>query len=234
MSGRIIGPTTFQVKKLYEKAGVMLNSAELPDHAALEISFLAYLAEQESLSGADAEDWRAVREAFVEKHAGRWLPTIGGQLLRSPYPAWAAVGYILDACFAEEKPIPKICPVQTGSPMIIRAEDCTLCGFCVQTCPEKALKIHEDEHTTALWLLAEHCTQCRKCGQVCDQKALSYEIRKLPAAALLRQSHRATCPACSAQTVSQAEINAIATRLGEHPRWLDYCLDCRPKLLEMN
>jgi hypothetical protein len=44
---------------------------------------------------------------------------------------------------------------------------------------------------------------------------------------VLRVSERAHCPLCGDPTVSKAELEAVAARLGEHPVWLDACLVCR-------
>jgi TorA maturation chaperone TorD len=65
LSGRLLGPQTFAVERLYHAAGLESASAELPDHASTELAFLAYLAEQ----GADN-----IERGFITKHAGRWLP----------------------------------------------------------------------------------------------------------------------------------------------------------------
>jgi TorA maturation chaperone TorD len=229
LDGRLPGPATFQLKKLYEQGGLESSSAELPDHAALELEFLAYLTEQANYEHSSAKDWHAVRNLFIKNHAGRWLPIVGQQMVRSPYPAWAAIGYVLIASLSKETPKPahKTPGGDQLFPEIMLAEDCTLCGFCVQVCPVQALKIHEDENTTELWLIPKTCTHCHKCEKVCDSKALNLSAKKLSAATLLRQSQRAICSACSTPTVSQAELKTVAAMLGEHPAWLDYCLDCR-------
>jgi len=233
LNGRLPGPATFQVKKLYTKAGLESSSAELPDHAALELDFLAYLTEQASHADSSAQDWLAARTLFIKNHAGRWLPTVGQQMIRSPYPTWAAIGQLLITSLIKETPKPPH-KIQSGGevfPEIARAEDCTLCGFCVQVCPVQALIIHEDEQTTALWLIPKNCTHCRKCEKVCDSNALTFSANEITSETLLRQSERAICPVCKTRTVSQAELKTVATLLGEHPAWLDYCLDCRSQYM---
>ncbi len=229
LNGRLPGPATFQVKKLYLKAGLESRNAELPDHAALELEFLAYLSEQASNSNRAANDWYAVQKLFIKNHAGLWLPTVGQQMIGSVYPAWAAIGNVLIASLSKAEANSRVRKKTKVAvyPGIAQEDKCTLCGFCVQACPEQALKIHENEQATELWLIAKNCTHCRKCEVVCGPKALAFRESKISATILLRQSERANCSACNAPTVSQVEINAVAAMLGEHPAWLDTCLNCR-------
>ncbi len=235
--GRFPGPSTFAVKNLYARAGLRVEGAEMPDHASLELAFLAYLCQQEARGGMDSAEWRAARRMFVKNHAGKWLPEVGRALLRSGSPAWQALGQVLIASLSKRpgKPL-NISPVSQNStktcpvliPTIEDATLCNLCGFCIQVCPTKALRMHEDEQHTELWLLPKNCIGCSKCAEVCGQAALELE----PSFAnqetvLLRCSDRAQCPRCGAPTVSQAELDAVADRLGEYPTWLDTCLECR-------
>ena len=233
-NGRIPGPATFQVKKLYAQAGLESDSAELPDHAALELAFLVYLSEQASKANSSVEDWLAVRDLFINNHAGFWLPTVGQQLIRSQHPAWVAIGYTLIASLTKAKRIAKKNNLQVAYPVIAQEEDCTLCGFCVQICPEQALKINEDEQNTELWLIPQNCTSCHKCETVCDSNALTLSTNIITSTIRLRQSERAICPACNARTVSKAELKTVVMMLGEQPAWLDYCLNCRPQHIGMN
>lgn len=118
-------------------------------------------------------------------------------------------------------------------PAVARAEGCTLCGFCVQVCPARALRVDEDAHETRLTLDPASCTGCGRCVRACDPRALMLAAADATAYAIcytpriLRRSPRASCPACGAPTVSQAELAYVATQLGDRPAWLDYCLACR-------
>lgn len=227
VNGRIPGPATFTVQNIYKQAGLESEGAELPDHAALELSFLAFLSRQE-IESADTERL-AVRRLFIKNHAGLWLPDVGRALMHSAYPAWQALGQLLVASLSPNTRPPRSSEAsEVAHPVILEPSDCTLCGFCVQSCPTRALSIHEDDSATALWLAAKRCISCEQCARVCLSKALAMEgASNTSTPVLLRQSERAICPACKTHTVSQAELEAIVTQLGEHPRWLDYCLDCR-------
>ena len=98
----------------------------------------------------------------------------------------------------------------------------------MQTCPTRALKIHEDAQMTQLWLLPSLCVHCRKCEQVCDDQALTMTDNSLdPSPVMIRQSARAICPVCGTVTVSEAELAAVAKRLNDRPTWLDLCMECR-------
>jgi nitrate reductase assembly molybdenum cofactor insertion protein NarJ len=77
LTGRILGPATFAVEKLYRATGLERVGAELPDHASLELAFLAHLA----AVGQDAV--LPAERQFIERHAGRWLPSLGRALARS-------------------------------------------------------------------------------------------------------------------------------------------------------
>jgi TorA maturation chaperone TorD len=233
VDGKIPGPSTFAVKSLYERVGLKNEGAELADHAAFELYFLAFLCERGVQAGNTSSEWEFARQYFIKHHARRWLPSVGRSLIQSGYSAWAAIGHLLIASLEKEKVLRLTNPVNKGIPQIANSDECSLCGFCVQVCPTKALRIRENNQTTELWVLPEYCISCRKCEQVCDRNLLSVYQSKPTEPVMLRGSLRATCPACGTQTVSQAEIAFITDQLGGHPVWLDFCLDCRHQLIEM-
>jgi len=231
IDGRIPGPSTFVVQSLYKKANLEFVGAELSDHAALELSFLAYLCEQEVQAKVGSYEWDTVRRLFIKKHAGRWLPDAARAMTRSKFPTWKAIGYLLIASVEQgtnrivnQKPTNLL-------PEVSNREGCSLCGFCIQVCPTKALRIREDKHTTALWLLPPCCIQCSKCESVCETGGLTLTNWVADSPVLLQESQRGACSMCGSPTVSQAELEAIAARLGERPDWLFYCLECRSSLL---
>ncbi len=244
VDGRLPSPATFALQTVYRQAGLELVG-ELPDHAAVELEFLSFLAEREEEDAGQAQKWRSVRRHFLKEHANRWLPQVARRLAQADDGAWAAVGLLLTAVLAlPDRPRSSHTSTMLGLPMMTAVEECTLCGFCVQTCPTRALRISEDEQATRLYLLPDFCIHCGKCETVCDERVLVMNggmatetacteyLGKLgtgsvEVAVLLRQSPRASCPRCGRPTVSQAEIDAIVSRLGEHPAWLDYCLNCR-------
>lgn len=241
LTGRILGPATFAVEKLYRLAGLNVQraNAELADHASLELAFLARLAAIEQDATLPAE------RQFIEQHAGRWLPNLGRALAGSGDEAYAPIGQLLADWLTERAGVIAVSAVtdqRHSSPSRLPAvpdpETCTLCGFCVQVCPVRALAIRESASETALALNAAVCVGCGKCERICKAHAL--EMKQAPKEPqpstgswnVLRQSPRAMCRACGEPMVSRAELDFVAAQIGR-PAWLDYCLECRPLFLEM-
>jgi TorA maturation chaperone TorD/Fe-S-cluster-containing hydrogenase component 2 len=230
VNGRLLGSETLAVGNLYRQVGLEIDGAELPDHAAIELEFLSFLAEQEMTDTPNSRDWRTARRLFIKQHAGCWLPDVGRRLATSPDPAWHVIGQLLTAVLSPPKNGRRTQTSGLNLPQIANTDACTLCGFCAQVCPTRALWIDEDTQMTRLRLMTGLCVRCRQCERVCDEEALKMTGGSMPpTAVVLRQSPRAICPGCDTATVSQAELTAVAARLGHHPTWLDYCMDCRAK-----
>ena len=228
LSGQLLGPETWAVEKLYHAAGLDTIGAELADHASLELAFLSHLA-----AGGHA----SIERSFIAQHAGRWLPDVGRAMLRSGDPVYAPIGQLL-ADWLFEAPHPRRAHTQSSCrrvPVILAAAACTLCGFCVQVCPTRALAVHETEDMTALLLSNSMCMGCGKCERVCETHALaiqsSGEVRSSTEWRVLRQSPRARCRGCEQPMVSRAELEFVAGQIGR-PAWLEYCPDCRPYVME--
>jgi len=227
LDGRVPGPAAFAVKALYAQAGLQLDGPELPDHAAVELSFLAHLAALESEDQAESDLWRQSRRLFIKNHAGNWLPAVAEHMGRSPSPAWTALGHLLTASLALSPVRPLSASTALTFPSIPKPDSCSLCGFCVQACPTRALSIRETPSQTSLWLDIPSCIACRKCVQVCYLNALKPEpADEGPHEILLRVSPRALCPQCGEPTVSRAELDEVSSRIGS-PDWLALCPSCR-------
>ena len=224
VDGHFPTSTTFAVQAAYRQAGLDL-AGELPDHAAVELEFLSFLAEQEEEDAGRAQKWRTARHRFLKEHAGRWLPDVGRSLMSASDASWAAVGLVLTAVFTPNR---KRRSLLLALPVIADGDRCSMCGFCVQVCPTNALGIVEDERMTRLQLLAARCIHCAKCEKVCHDGAMAMiEGEAGITAVSLFESPRARCPLCQQPTVSEAEIDAVVSRLGSHPAWLDHCPQCR-------
>lgn len=237
--GRLLGPETAAVAQIYRAAGLQISGGELPDHASLELAFLAYLAEQQATTTAQVRQWRSLERRFIKKHAGRWLPELGQALAASGDTVYAPIGTFLAEWLQEatrsrtrHRPPNR----QRLLPVIGREVDCTLCGFCVQACPTSALSIRETETETALLLSAVACIGCERCVRICQEKVLLLEAAQrkqlsTPGWTVLRRSPRATCPECNTPTVSFAELAHVTAQIGPLP-WLARCHDCRAQLVE--
>ncbi len=233
-SGKLFGPETVEVEAIYRAAGLVPVGAELPDHASLELAFLAYIAQQQSISGEETRPWQEIERKFIQQHAGRWLPALGRDLAGSQDEVYAPIGQFLAGWLTNiAQPFPRgyTRPSYRWTPELQKAEDCNLCGFCVQVCPQRTLAIRENAMETVLVSSTSICSGCRKCERICPTHAL--RIEKLEAGTeapvetvVLRSSPRAQCPTCGQPTVSQAEIEAIVEKIGNLP-WIELCPDCR-------
>jgi nitrate reductase assembly molybdenum cofactor insertion protein NarJ/Pyruvate/2-oxoacid:ferredoxin oxidoreductase delta subunit len=225
--GRIPGPTTFQVKSLYKKVGLAAVGSELPDHASMELEFLAFLSNQRLVDDTINSPWDEAHSLFLKKHIMSWLPKVSNQLSKQGNHTWASVGVLLKAVLSldfAQQPREKVIH---GIPSIQNADECSLCGFCVQVCPSNALQVIEDQTSTALWLSEKLCTQCSKCKNICPEKVISlHDTPRGNTPKLLMKSPRVACTKCNQMMISKAELDYTASKL-DNPAWLFICLDCR-------
>jgi len=231
-SGKLAGPETFVVERCYKAVGLESNSAELPDHASLELAFLAFLANQQAIEPGRAQQWQKLERQFIEKHAGRWLPALGQSLVHTQDLVYAPVGELLVILLdSVQHPSPARLRTRNILPYMVRPENCTLCGFCAQVCPTHALQVYETHTETALMIAPEKCFGCAKCIRICQEGSL--KIQKEPmtrfpndTAQVLYSSPRGECPTCGEATISQAELSYLVSKLGSQA-WLEQCLNCR-------
>ena len=57
---------------------------------------------------------------------------------------------------------------------VIDKEKCTLCGLCVDICPENVLAINAG---TLVFANPDACTMCAQCESVCPEQAVSVYYR---------------------------------------------------------
>jgi TorA maturation chaperone TorD len=87
--GRERGLVSVAVERAYAVSGVALTDrGELPDHAALELGFLAVLCDEEEQAWRDGEVERALdhlrrEKDFHERHLQRWFSTFARRLARA-------------------------------------------------------------------------------------------------------------------------------------------------------
>jgi len=231
--GRLVGACAMALWATYRSAGLTVAGAELPDHASVELAFLAYLVEQEINSAYESAQWRKARRLFLKRHAGQWLPAVGDALTQTSDRVYGPVGSLLAAILRREMQPRR--RASSGAahrlPSLSQPDACTLCSFCVQVCPTQALAIEETDTATALMLNPESCVSCEKCLRICPTQALHLEPMPTGGQRALRQSPRARCLGCGEPLVSQAELDEVATRIGR-PVWLNYCSDCRSLMME--
>ena len=244
-TGKILGEPTFAMAQLLQAAGLETAGAELPDHISLELAFLAYLVERDNIS--------LYEKQFLEKR-GAWMVDLGRALTQSGDEVYAPIGALLADWLTEQAHHathnPALSEVEgtqhatrnTFLPIIPRADDCTLCGFCAQVCPTRALKVLEDRQQTILALDPAECIHCGKCEKICGTKAIALignesqntkhaTLRSIPVGrnTILRHSPLAYCQKCGRPIVSQAELDYIVSQIGD-AAWQHLCLDCRATL----
>jgi TorA maturation chaperone TorD/Pyruvate/2-oxoacid:ferredoxin oxidoreductase delta subunit len=233
-SGKLFGSETMDVEGIYRTAGLVIEGAELPDHVSLELAFLAYVANQQVVSDPQTGTWVEIERNFIKAHAGLWLPALGRDLAASGDEVYAPIGQLLaDWLMGSRQPLHHGYSPPTGlcTPVLQKVENCNLCGFCVQVCPRRVLRIHEDSGETVLLRSGRSCNGCGKCVRICPVRVLM--LGKLITGAgisgemvVLRSSPRAHCPKCGRPTVSQAELECIVGQIGRLP-WLELCQECR-------
>ncbi len=226
-SGRIAGPETFAVEQIYWLNGLTTIESELPDHVSMELAFLAYLVEADVKNGNS----RRRERLFLKEHAGDWLVDLGRQLELSRDPVYAPIGRFL-AGWISESISPNVRVILSRNlPAIQSQKECTLCGFCTQVCPTRALVMRETDSETGLILSGKLCTGCWKCVDSCEPGALVISPANSRANGdskreILVSSPRVRCKRCGKPTVSEAEMNYMQKILGQQD-WLHECLDCR-------
>jgi TorA maturation chaperone TorD/NAD-dependent dihydropyrimidine dehydrogenase PreA subunit len=245
LGGRLFGPQTQAVARVFRAAGLEPAGAELADHAALELAFMGELARRGGARPSPAE------RRFLREHAGRWLPRLGRALARTGDPVYGPIGRLLADWLSEAARRPDRQP--HWLPALREPEACHLCGFCSQVCAPQALALCETRTTTALMLTAGACSGCRQCERVCpdglitgtdglaDGLAASAGARAVARAVaserapngprVLRQSPRPPCRGCGQPLASQAELDFVARRIGPAD-WLGTCGECRERSME--
>ncbi|MCL4562723.1 MAG: molecular chaperone TorD family protein [Chloroflexi bacterium] len=236
--GRLLGSETWAVDRAYRLAGLEISGAELPDHVSIELAFLAYLAAQQAEHPDQMQEWQRLEWNFIRKHAGRWMPGLGRALASLGDEVYSPLGRILSGWLEEAgRSVRSAAPTRpTKLPALAADQDCTLCGFCSQSCPSRALWIEESKYETHLVMAPASCTGCGLCARVCPSRTLELIAAENHLLApdnlqVLRSSPRLACPSCGRPTVSRAELDFIVAQIGPAP-WLEACPDCRPQYLE--
>ncbi len=251
-SGKILGPQTFEMARLYRARGLEPAGAELPDHISLELAFLSYLAGQIAPSTSLRTSNLSHEQQFLENH-GAWMIDLGRALGQSSDPVYARIGALLADWLTEQMQLHPACTSDAGTgersrmdaprntqhtarntfiPIIPNPDDCTLCGFCAHICPTRALKVMQNNEYDFLSLNPMECIHCGKCERICEFHAMVMSSPSPHASGdmgetqILCQSPHARCLTCGKPIASQAEMKYIVSQIGE-AAWQHLCLDCR-------
>ena len=118
----------------------------------------------------------------------------------------------------------------------VRADGCTLCRSCVNTCPTHAFRFDEAEHTLSFKQI--DCVACGLCELVCPENVISLkpELWLDPAALDYRELVRdetIRCAKCRKPYINKRALEAVEARLLKVPRMADVFGGNRSKLLRM-
>jgi ferredoxin len=218
LGDNLLGHISFSIEKIYQTSGLHVAGAERPDHASVELAFLGYLADQQAKYPEQESGWRQLERQFIKKHAGRWLPKLGWDLYSCGDGVYAPIGKLLAEWLEETvRPRSRSSITKIRLPFLSQPENCTLCGFCTQACPTKALTIFETASDTHLLLNETTCIGCGKCEPVCFPSALRMDQTRhgltanesLAGKKVLYKSSRNVCPSCGQPTTSKAELDFV-------------------------
>ena len=125
----------------------------------------------------------------------------------------------------------------------LRAEACTGCLACVETCPTGALSSERDGDEVVLTYIASRCTGCAMCVDICPETTSdALRVRKMTdldtlsrGKIVLHKNKLLTCESCGASIASQALLRRIEVSLEADNEALRtilsrYCPSCRLSL----
>ncbi len=77
--GKLIGDSTMDVKRWYEKEGLDIVIKDAPDHITMELEFMYYLITKqiEAIDDSNPQDVQTYlqkQSSFLQTHLARWLP----------------------------------------------------------------------------------------------------------------------------------------------------------------
>ncbi len=113
------------VAGFYRAHGLAVGGAERerPDHIAVELEFMAFLARKRAhaiieLGATEVAACAFTERAFLRDHLGSWAPLVGAQLARiASHDAYASVGVLLEQWITRDRPAdthsPDAAPVPT-------------------------------------------------------------------------------------------------------------------------
>jgi anaerobic sulfite reductase subunit A len=111
-----MGWLTARLQQMYAYAGLALEPSrnESPDHAAVELEFMAYLCGQEAAGWTEADRDAAIRalkqqRSFLRHHLGRWFGDFARRVQASTdEPLYAAAGEAADAFIQHDRDLVEV------------------------------------------------------------------------------------------------------------------------------
>jgi len=242
--GRVMGDCTLAVRQSYAAEGLAPEGHSLPDHVAVELEFMAYLAQREAEARERGDEEGALaylrqQEAFLSEHLSRWLPRFCQRVLAGEaHPfyadlaqrtwhhvaqdmaqvrAWLRAGELAD---------------ERGHWTVAVESECTLCGLCAWLCPQEALRLTQDEGEVCLLFDPSPCDGCAACQQWCPEGAVTVESSPfVEGQCVLMHSPLVTCPGCGRPYLSAVLMARVCEQVAEDDeglrRRLALCPACK-------
>jgi len=124
-----------------------------------------------------------------------------------------------------------------GEPLI-NEKKCTVCGSCVNVCPEGAIILEEGREKHIVKHYHSFCSVCKKCEEICPEKAIKIinilDLRRLIAKIdkIDRVGNLTKCKICGQFFASEDLMLSLKNKESMHrvsPDLLDICEKCRRK-----
>jgi hypothetical protein len=159
--GLVGGVFANQVEAVYHQHGFDSPQADSPDHIGVQMGYLAWLSECESLAwqagdSADALRWQEAQKRFLEDHLLRWLITCTQAIREHGHPLYSA---------AAEMTLALVMDHRAG------ANDDLLAPPFEFGLPESPLAL--DDEKTGLWEIAGHLLLPAHSGMFLSREAIS-------------------------------------------------------------
>ncbi|NIN69302.1 MAG: 4Fe-4S dicluster domain-containing protein [Anaerolineae bacterium] len=227
--GQVMGECTLAVRERYAEEGLGPEDQLLPDHVAVELEFMSYLARKEAEAWEEndvdrAEAYLRQEESFLREHLGRWLPSFCKRLLAGEaHPFYAGLAQRAWEQVAEDMAelrswLRASAPSSIGDSdgwTVALGPECTLCGLCARVCLPGALRLTRDRGEMQLVFRVEVCDGCAACQQWCPEQAVIVErsARFEGGRVVLVNSPLVICPRCGEPTVSAVLVDKLQERM---------------------
>ena len=245
--GQVMGDCTLTVRSLYTDEGLASDPDLLPDHVAVELEFMAHLAQKEAEAWGEGERDRAEtslrqQESFLREHLGRWLPDFCHNVLAGEaHPLYADLAHRAWEHVAQDLARVGSWRQGTGTGSVDArsswtvnvTEECTLCGSCTQLCKPGALSLTREAVEMRLVFASRECDGCCACEQWCPERAVTVERSRAYQSedVHLKSSPLAVCPGCGESSVPVVLLHRIQERVaaddGGLTRRLATCSRCK-------
>jgi ferredoxin len=231
-----MGEATLDVRRRLADEDLAPTSHRLPDHAGIELAFMAHLATQEALAwdaGDSGEAWRRLQQqgSFLHEHLCGWLSQFCHRILAGrPLDHYAELAQRAEtfvsmdvarvrAWLGYELVAAESVAADQEWWAVTTGQGCTLCHVCVQACRPGALRGARDEEggIASLGFDPAKCDGCAACERWCPEGAIrvvKVQDGALPEERELARSILLPCPTCGRLHIPEAMVARVMGRMG--------------------